>query len=42
MDYVEKNFKKNNYNINVEFYLKQIVELWKLTKKFIAIKFCDD
>ena len=26
MDYVEKYFKKKNYNINVVFYLKQIVE----------------
>ena len=25
MDYVEKYFKRNNYNINVAFYLKQIV-----------------
>ena len=26
MDYVEKYFKKKNYNKNVVFYLKQIVE----------------
>ena len=26
MDYVETYFKKKNYNINVAFYLKQIVE----------------
>ena len=40
MDYVAKYLKKTNYNINVVFYLKQIVESWKLTKTFITMKFC--
>ena len=41
MDYVKNYLKKKNYNINVKFYLKQIVESRKLTKATITMKFCD-
>ena len=41
MVYVEKYFKKQNYNVYVVFYLKQIVEPYKLTKAFITMKFYD-